>query len=159
MLTKDVSTRPGAAHDRAYYPLIICTTMPTVDYIIEGKYFGSSPVPHVAQSVALYCEICGDLWARCVSSVGTRTILTQRCCSRHTPLSVAGGWGEVPGTISSWRSAAHSPSWDTANCVEYLPRQVLLREFTLLAEYLTRQEYQHEQESHDPNAALEDLRA
>ena len=120
--------------------------MPQCTWFLGREALGTSPVPATAESQAFYCEQCGDIWARAIVSGAMRHLLTLRSCPNHTSVSAV-DWGCVPGSLTSWRLAAVSPAWDTAHCLEYLPRGVLKREFETLIHHLDRSISHDQQES------------
>ncbi len=118
--------------------------MPQCHWFLDRTPIGAGTVPASAESQAFYCESCGDVWARLCVSGASRTLLVHRPCVRHNSASAL-TWNAIPGTLASWRSAADSPYWDTAHCLEYMPRSVLKREFDILVAHLDRSN--HEQEA------------
>ena len=119
-------------------------------WFLDRALLGVGFAPDLADSQAFYCEQCGDIWARCVVTGSARCLLVHRPCIKHTPISAV-DWGSVPGTLASWRNAANSPYWDTAHCVEHLPRGVLKREYEiLLTHYLARSTSHDDQQEANP---------
>lgn len=49
-------------------------------------------------SEALFCPVCGDIWARIVESLATTWHVTNRECSKHSSRDCAGSF------IAPWRT-------------------------------------------------------
>jgi hypothetical protein len=88
-----------------------------------------------SHSLAYFCQTCGDVWARAVSTDSLDHFdLIHRPCERHQA-AAAVSWGRVPGTLCEGPCGDLSTMrWIAA--IELLPEPVLLREFHLHYKHL-----------------------
>jgi len=106
--------------------------MPFCHYIVEGRQLASREFVKSCSSFIYICPRCGNNWAQVISDNG-EFFPQRRPCSRCD-------WaGMVPGSIAS----ALPAEWVAHNSInvtlEYLPREVLLRELEIHLRYAEKE--------------------
>lgn len=87
-------------------------------------------------SLAYFCPVCGDIWARIVAS--HRWHILTWCCINHSPQGVA-EWGRVSGSmLNVMNSKEFVGRWAWASCIEYLPPAILHRELMVHINHVER---------------------
>jgi len=107
--------------------------MPQASYFLGSRFAGSTDIPQNPDrlnSLAWFCEGCGEVWARAVVEGATWAIELNRCES----CGPAGTWdSRVAGSVlRQWYpSADYLMGRNQACAVENLPRELLGREMRL----------------------------
>lgn len=76
----------------------------TQTWFVQGKVLGQWPIGlqrtcstiHAPQSLAYYCPVCGDVWARRIIAPETNWMFWSVHCPRHPDAPV---WRRPPGTL------------------------------------------------------------
>jgi len=96
----DIQYLDKAGHDAAR----ASSTRTPADYFIGNEYYGRSMVPnqqpYAADSIAMFCPCCGEVWGRIVVEGRPYWRVVTRACRKHTPTSAL-DWGAVPGSMLS----------------------------------------------------------
>jgi hypothetical protein len=104
--------------------------MPRCDYFIGTRHLGSTQLPKRGEplnSLAWFCESCGNTWARAVVEGATWSVEYNRC----EPCGRAGAWDtRYPGSLlRQWFfTEAYLMERNLAMSLEALPDAVLARE-------------------------------
>jgi len=107
-------------------------TLHQATYFLHSKFSGQSIIESrfPPLSLAYFCPVCGDIWARVVVE-GAGWAVEHAPCEKHKP---TGGddWGRVPGSLllSQLSSKDLSTMWQ-GRAIENLPESLLARELSL----------------------------
>ncbi len=111
--------------------------MPLASYFIGSRFFGSATVERGSEplnSLAWFCEGCGEVWGRAVVEGGTWAVEHNRCQA----CGPAGSWDpRCPGSLLRHPhfTRDYLMPRNYAMALESLPRPLLERELQLALKY------------------------
>ena len=103
---------------------------PKAHYFFGSRVVASTTLPYhpyASESLAFFCQTCGDLWARVLVEGGEeRWLLSTIPCAKHKAVNAV-DWWSVPGSLSQgwYRSNLSVMSWAKAFDCLPLPLQNL----------------------------------
>jgi len=91
----------------------------TQHYIIEGKLIGSSPregifihgIPTSADSIACFCPVCAEVWARCPVIADNGKVSFFQVCLMPCRLHSFHGSLFIPGSLLLPMDKAFNTAW------------------------------------------------
>ena len=108
-----------------------------VQYFLRNAKIAEIDFPRRAQSLALFCSTCGDIWGRVFAADEWRVESVP--CEKHRPTGVP-DWGRWPGSFLNPLITCYHVGFDEwPTCVEYLPDTLVKREFDLYMSYLAKE--------------------
>jgi len=113
-------------------------------YFFGTRVVGTSRIPphgYAPDSLAWFCQVCGDLWARAlVEGSETSWRVEVAPCAKHAGTNAL-DWSRVPGSLSQGARLSDLGAGSWARALEALPPELQNREVLCFINHLERSEH------------------